>query len=521
MKSAGWLILWLLLVSIPVHAQANPWEMVGDIIETDSAHRASIAIAPDGTLYVSTAGFQIFRQDGAAWEDISPGTTGSCTMSGTRRDLQIAIAPDGTPYIAWQSGVNGTSQWNIYACLYNGAAWDEAGDGSSSGGGISNTPETSQFPALAIDPSGTPYVAWSDAGNGSSSATAGVYVRRFNGTTWEEVGAGSASCCGGGISQGQGPGHSPDISINLDGTVYVAWKCLFYGGSDQICARRFNGSSWEEVGAGSATFPTGLSNTSGGADYPSLTIGPGGIPYVTWQQWATFSLNGQGYTNWEIYVRRFNGAAWEEIGTASASSGGISTTVHTHSLFPSITFTGDGVPYVSWTELTRGFTATEFTLFVRRFNGAVWEETHSGSATVGGIDTTNGDEPEEVALESQGGPMAFVAYPKATTSGSGIAVRSFNYSAPSAAPARNFVTIPNPTLAWNPVAWATAYEIQIDRAPGFTSPVIPYTELTPDTLAYTPPDLASATYYWRVRARKPDDTRGAWSVRDRFTILLP
>jgi len=59
--------------------------------------------------------------------------------------------------------------------------------------------------------------------------------------------------------------------------------------------RRWDGSSWEEVGAGSAS-GGGISDNSGWSGAPSVTITPGGMPYVAWSDYS--------YGDAEIYVRR-------------------------------------------------------------------------------------------------------------------------------------------------------------------------------------------------------------------------
>ena len=78
------------------------------------------------------------------------------------------------------------------------AGWQEVGAGSATGGGISNNTGTSNNPSVAVAPDGTPYVAWHDGTSGNHE----IYVRRWNGSTWEEVGAGSAT--GGGITNARG-----------------------------------------------------------------------------------------------------------------------------------------------------------------------------------------------------------------------------------------------------------------------------------------------------------------------------
>jgi len=189
--------------------------------------------------------------------------------------------------LPWSSGsLSRTAQ---AACPITAGNWHEVGADSACAGGISNNVEASVFPSLAIAPDGTPYVAWED----SSSGDGEIYVRRWNGSGWEEVGTGSAS--GGGISNNSGFSGSPSLVIAPDGMPYIAWGDNS-GGDYEIYVRRWNGSSWEEVGTGS-TSGGGISNNSGTSGSLSLAITPNGTPYVAWCD----SSSG----DYEIYVRRW------------------------------------------------------------------------------------------------------------------------------------------------------------------------------------------------------------------------
>ena len=80
---------------------------------------------------------------------------------------------------------------------------------------------------MAIAPDGTPYVTWYENRE--------IYVRRWNGSVWEEADAGSAT--GGGISgDGAGAMH-PSMAVSPDGTPYAAWQ----SGGGEIHVRRYAG----------------------------------------------------------------------------------------------------------------------------------------------------------------------------------------------------------------------------------------------------------------------------------------
>ncbi|MCI5114702.1 MAG: hypothetical protein D3912_07720, partial [Candidatus Electrothrix sp. AX1] len=87
--------------------------------------------------------------------------------------------------------------------------------------------------AIDIDSSDTPYVAYGTAPDQFKAS-----VMRFNGASWEQVGAAGFS-----------PDTAYDIQLALDsnGTSYVAYRDSAAG--RKVSVMRFNGASWEQVGA--------------------------------------------------------------------------------------------------------------------------------------------------------------------------------------------------------------------------------------------------------------------------------
>ena len=111
------------------------------------------------------------------------------------------------------------------------AGWEELGAGSATGGGISDNDGLSYAPALAIGPDG-PVIAWTDGSNGDHE----IYVRRWDGAAWVEIGPGSAS--GGGISANDGLSQIPSVAAGPDGPI-VAWEDMS-SGNIEIYVRRWD-----------------------------------------------------------------------------------------------------------------------------------------------------------------------------------------------------------------------------------------------------------------------------------------
>ena len=224
----------------------------------------------------------------AGWEEIGGSASGGgiSDNSGESVDPSLAIGPDGTPVVAWTDTTSGNSE--IYLRRWNDTAWVELG-GSATGGGISNTGIESGFPSLAIGHDGAAIVAWFERG----VKYIDIYLRRWNGAAWVELGG---SATGGGISDNSGDSSRASLAIGPDGAPVVAWHDDSFG-DDEIYLRRWDGAAWVELG-GSAT-GGGISDNSGDSTWLSLAIGPDGTPVVAWHDHSG--------GNREIYLRRWNG----------------------------------------------------------------------------------------------------------------------------------------------------------------------------------------------------------------------
>jgi len=244
-----------------------------------------------------------------------------------------------------------------YASLSDGEGWVDIGTGSSTGSGISEDSCGARDPDLALGQSGYPFVTWNDC--------SAIYIKQWDGSTWIEVGPGSAS------GDGIGAGGSPSLAVDQNGDPIVAW-----GANHEIYVKKWNGVEWVELD-GSAS-GGGVSNSSGSSQLPSIAVDSQGYPVVAWKD----ATDG----DWEIYIKRWDGTNWAEIGTGSASSGGISDNSDI-SEGASLALDGNDYPVVAWHDGPWG----DRNIYIKRWDGSSWVEIGTESATGGGISNTDGE----------------------------------------------------------------------------------------------------------------------------------
>lgn len=193
--------------------------------------------------------------------------------------------------------------------------WNEVGAGSATDGGISNDPSgAAGAPDMAVNPAnGDIYVAW-ESGNEE------IFVLRWNEATdeWVEVGGGSAAA--GGISQTPDtPSTVPAIAVRAsDGNVFVVWREGEV--NDDLYAAQFNGTAWVRLGADNGR----VSNSPEDdllSQFPDIILPPNNadLPVVAWQEEVDLAP-GHNLVVATIYVRRWTGLSWAEMGSGSASS---------------------------------------------------------------------------------------------------------------------------------------------------------------------------------------------------------
>ena len=83
-------------------------------------------------------------------------------------------------------------------------------------------------------------------------------------------------------------------------------------------------------------------------------------------------------------------------------------------------------------------------------------------------------------------------------------------------PSINYFTTPTPTLTWNRIPGATAYELQVATNNTFTHVIYTFTDNSLSNIISV--ILPHGLYFWRVRAIDATGGYGVWSAYETFTI---
>ncbi len=256
--------------------------------------------------------------------------------------------------------------------------WRELGPGSASGDGISNeTLGDSGPPSVVIDQiTGQIYVAW-ESGNSE------IYVRKWTGTEWVEVGVGGAS--GAGISNTKGKSRFPSVALGPDRQPVVAWLDDT-SGNWEVYLKRFGAATNSWTGIAGSAEGAGLSRALGAIAspdgvLPSVAVGTNGQLYVAW---------GTNKTEKHVIVSSLASTGWSTLGPSVDNPDEeygpglteVFTPEYRGAAQPSLALTADNVPVVAY--ITQSSTSSG-DVHVRRWSNGAWQPFGAGAASHRGI----------------------------------------------------------------------------------------------------------------------------------------
>jgi hypothetical protein len=292
------------------------------------------------------------------WYELGGSATGLGLTPTTPADSEgsfpaIAIDVSGHPLVAWLSA---RLSFGVSLKHWNGSAWGGLGQ-SDRNDGVAWEIGAAGGPGLATTGGGVPIAAW--------ATNRGVMARRWQARVWDSIG--SSTTFPAGLSNGV-VGDLVSIAVDAAGRPVVAWRVRpeTSTATTRIMLRAWDGTSWvERGGSGSGLGLSGMT----GVRWPSVAIDAQGQIVVAWDEWSSTSPS-----NFSVKVKRWNGTAWQAIDPPLATGNAVS---------PRVAVDSTGRPIVAWTQSTPT-TAPTSRIYVQRWNGTVWEEL-GGSASGGGL----------------------------------------------------------------------------------------------------------------------------------------
>jgi hypothetical protein len=145
-----------------------------------------------------------------------------------------------------------------------------------------NSSQNAYTPSMALDNAGNPVVSWFEYESGFTNSN--IYVKRWNGTSWVQLG----SALDVNITR---DAFAPSLALDSSGNPVVSWN-EFDGTSNNIYVKRWTGTAWANVS--SSALDKTLSRT---AQRPALVLKSNNQPIVTWDEDDGRSQN--------VYVKQY------------------------------------------------------------------------------------------------------------------------------------------------------------------------------------------------------------------------
>ncbi|HSH05816.1 MAG TPA: hypothetical protein VLL52_25080 [Anaerolineae bacterium] len=172
---------------------------------------------------------------------------------------------------------------------------------------------------------------------------------------FEEIGEHSATGLG---LAGQGDARRLAMAISPNNQLYIAWEHRDVGmfvSNGTIKIHYWNDEEWIDI---SPTLDDSLiENTTKAFILPQIGFAPDGTLYLTWLQ------------NNSIYIKKWDGQVWQDVGVDSATNQGISGDANVFAPYSLVVVNNANI-FVAWRELTpNGVRA-----YIKRWQGSVWEK---------------------------------------------------------------------------------------------------------------------------------------------------
>ena len=322
----------------------NAWQPLGDSLDTDPLNDAkfsSIARKSDNrpivawTEQITTSDYNVYVKErvGSTWKSLGAvdKVAGNFTTSAS-----IAVRSDNRPVVAFTESSNGNSLIDVFVRRWNGTSWLDIG------GALSNN-HLDINPKLVLNNTNTPFVAWISC----PSSGCGLYVKKFNGSTWVGLDGSAAP-----LPLATALSASATVELVLDslGNPVVGWTEAIASGYT-LRLKRWNGSSWQSLNSIYLGFSRNASLAIDSTNKPFVAATRDNLLNVfyldgTWKRLGTTNLDSNNPTNlvlqmgsdnrpvilWKyttsgqfvftgLNVQRWDGSAWVTVGTSVTGFG--------------------------------------------------------------------------------------------------------------------------------------------------------------------------------------------------------
>ncbi len=254
------------------YAYTQTWRTVGpSAISGMQPYVVRLALDSHDTPYVactdSPGSDTLYKFNGAGWE-----TVGGVAFSTYARNdaLDLAIDSQDIPYVAYIKS---------YPCvsMYSAETWTTLPSASNN---------QARYIRLALDSQDAPYVLFKEMNSFDMGTYERLTLRKYNSTAgaWETVGNTGFS---------EQTVDNICLAISPDDKPYAAYRY-----NSNVVIRRWNGESWEDLGA------------TGAGDCINLAFDKEGVLYVSFAQYDG------------VVVWQYKDATWQQIGSTSVFNGG-------------------------------------------------------------------------------------------------------------------------------------------------------------------------------------------------------
>ena len=230
--------------------------------------------------------------------------------------ISLAIDNSGTPYIAYSDFAYGSAPVGM---KYNGSHWVAIGPEPWLSG------VTATYMSIAVDQGSTPYIAYTEAIWGT------VNTLEYGSGHWNTIGAAATDTTG---------ARDLNIVTGMDGTPYLAFSDQRY--HYRASVMKYTGSAWGSVGT------RGFSDSD--AEFTTMAIDKNGTPYAAYKDISNDT---------KATVMKFDGSNWVAVGNKGFSNGEVNNI--------KIALDTAGAPYVAYIDVSNNNKAT-----VMRYDGSNW-----------------------------------------------------------------------------------------------------------------------------------------------------